>query len=587
MSSNRMRYDVPFLPRLGPLRLLPLLLIIMAAWGVLLSRLPVHSFTMVLSGGLFLANGLALALLIRRSREPGPEQRGWKLFAASVAVIIGSNLFLFFTRPLFVGLPLAEVGYLGLQIAAGVLQAWALLVWPFHSSAQEYRHPLNVMGSLLFILAIFLLFWGTVLCKVPRQDQVATYLRMMVLAIRVALVVGISVYFLAENPGRMKGPLGWFLFGSLVWACTILLVNSLLRNANAELQPSPLFTLTLAAPFSLILMASARTPVEPLGTGGRIAFEFIEFLIVLPFLAVGILLVVFVTLDRGQLLAVLLGFLALCLLFLIRHFFLLKEAYMANEILEDRVLARTRDLEKMQVTLLRTERMNSVATLGAGLAHDLNNALGIVKARAELNQMKLDQGEALNDSDMERILIAADQSAALTRRLMAFARMEEEPPILIDLHRETADLEPLLRMLLPRNIALKLTFRDPVTPVLGSRDRIEQMLVNLVGNARDAMPDGGHIAVELDREGESPESRVFLRVIDDGPGIPPELLERIFQPFFTTKPSGKGTGLGLPSVRHAMEELGGSLEVQSEPGRGSTFTLWFPPPSVMGTGGSD
>jgi len=578
MFRDSMTAHPPLWRQPSPLRLLPALLVVMVVWGAVLSRVVPPLFTPVLGAGLFLANGLALFLLVQRARERGPEQWGWSLLAASLGLILFSNIALCCARPLLVNLTLAEMLYLGLQFAAGLLQSWALLVWPFRSSALEYRQPLNLVGSLLFSLALLMLIWGTSLYFHPGQYQGVMFLRVLVLSIRVAFSVGIAVYFLAEEPRRVKGPLGWFLIGTLVWATNLLLIRPYLHVAHAALQPSPLFALALAAPFSLILTALCKTPVEIPEPEGRSTSALVEWLIALPFLAVGLLLVLFVVGDKPHLLAISLGFMTLCVLFLVRHVFLLREARRAREILEDRVLARTKDLEALQGLLIRTERMNSVAMLGAGLAHDLNNALGIVKSCAELQQMRLERGEAVKASDISRILAAADQSAAMTRRLMAFARPDQDQPVLIDLHRETAGLEPLLRMLLPRNITLQINFRDPITPILGSRDRIEQMLVNLVSNARDAMPGGGRILLELDREGNSPESRIFMRVTDGGPGIPPELLDQIFEPFFTTKPSGKGTGLGLPSVRHTMEELGGSLEVQSEQARGTTFTLWFPPP---------
>ncbi|WLT30769.1 sensor histidine kinase [Geothrix sp. PMB-07] len=568
----------PSQARLGAGSVLPALLAILLAYGVLLSRLPQDQVSAAFGLGLLLANGAALILLAFRSREPGPEQRGWRLLAASALVLVASNLALAFTGALAHLGPVEGI-HLFLQLAAALLQAWALLSWPFRSSTQAFRRPLNLIGSLLCSLAILLLLWGALLYNPPDQGQEVVYLRMMALSARVAVVAGITVYFLAEDPRRVRGPLGWFMFGSLAWGATIVLAQPTAYGSNATLQPSALLGLTLMAPFTLILVAQSRQPVEVDGQAAPVGFEFVEWLIYLPFLAASLLLVLFTLGRNPHLLLFTTGFLGICALSLARHGFLLREARVAREELEDRVRARTHDLETLQATLRRTERMNAIATLGAGLAHDLNNALSVVLSSAELSRAKLVKGEPPNPSDMDRIIVAADQSAALTRRLMTFARTDQKPPGLIDLHHATADLESLLRMLLPRDVTLQLVFRDPITPILGSRDRIEQMLVNLVSNARDAMPQGGHIEVQLDRESDSPQSRIFLRVTDDGPGMPPDLLESIFKPFFTTKPLGQGTGLGLASVRYTMEELGGSVEVDSKLGVGTTFTLWFPPPA--------
>jgi signal transduction histidine kinase len=558
-------------------RLLPLLLGIMAAYGVVISKLPVPWVSPAFGLGLLLANGTALILMIGRGREAGPEQRGWRLLAASALVLVASNLALSFTTALDRFGPIEGV-HLALQLTAAFLQAKALLVWPFRSSAQTYRRPLNLIGGLLCSLAILLLLWGTLLYDPPDPGRWALYMRMMAVSTRVAVIAGIAAYFLAEDPRRVRGPLGWLMFGSLIWGANIVLTQPAMYGPHATLQPSALLSLTLTAPFMLILVACSRRPVETEENEAPVAFEFIEWLIYLPFIAASVLLVLFTLGHKQHLLLFTLGFLGICVLSLARHIFLLKEARVAKEGLEDRVLARTHDLEMLQATLRRTERMNAIATLGAGLAHDLNNALNVVLSSAELPRMTLEEGGTPRPSDMDRIIVAADQSAALTRRLMAFARNDQKPPGLMDLHHATADLEALLRMLLPRNVTLKLVFNDPITPILGSQDRIEQMLVNLVSNARDAMPQGGHIHVQLDRESESPLSRIFLRVTDNGPGIPLELIESIFKTFFTTKPIGQGTGLGLASVRYTMEELGGSVEVESEPGLGTTFTLWFPPP---------
>jgi two-component system cell cycle sensor histidine kinase/response regulator CckA len=261
---------------------------------------------------------------------------------------------------------------------------------------------------------------------------------------------------------------------------------------------------------------------------------------------------------------------------LLRGALALRDLQHLSVALETRVLERTHDLEDMQDAMLRTERMNAMAVLGAGMAHDLNNTLATVRACAELARMKLEDGQSPEIRDLDHILVAADQSAALTRRLMSFGHMEEAPPTVICLREELSHLETILRMLLGRQISLRFELGEARVPVLGSRAQIEQILVNLVGNARDAMPRGGTILIRLSRSSSAGKPIARVEVEDSGEGMTPEVQEKIFSPFFTTKGPGRGTGLGLASVRQLMHDLGGTLAVASQPGIGTTFVLRLP-----------
>jgi signal transduction histidine kinase len=244
--------------------------------------------------------------------------------------------------------------------------------------------------------------------------------------------------------------------------------------------------------------------------------------------------------------------------------------------LESRVEERTHDLESMQEAMLRTERMNAMAVLGAGMAHDLNNALATVRACAELALGKLEEGRALETKDLDHILVAADQSAALTRRLMNYGRAEDEPLKTICLREELSHLETILRMLLGRHISLRLELGQVTVPIFGSRAQIEQIFVNLVANARDAMQSGGEIIIRLSHSVSAGHPIARVEVEDSGEGMTPEVQAKLFSPFFTTKGHGRGTGLGLASVRQLMQDLGGSLAVASQPGVGTTFVLRIP-----------
>ena len=220
--------------------------------------------------------------------------------------------------------------------------------------------------------------------------------------------------------------------------------------------------------------------------------------------------------------------------------------------------------------------MNTLALMGAGLAHDLNNLLCAMKGSAELAVIHLEEGQPLAPRDLTRLASTADRAASLTRRLMGYVRSEAEELHPLDLGQELLQMEATLRLILPRSVSLGIEV--PLYQALlaaSTRTRLEQMLVNLVANARDAMPEGGRLQIRL-HPGRSGAGQVVIEVTDSGTGMTPEVQAHIFDPFFTTKPPGKGTGLGLPSLKAMVEADGGGLEVASAPGLGSTFRILLP-----------
>jgi signal transduction histidine kinase len=269
-------------------------------------------------------------------------------------------------------------------------------------------------------------------------------------------------------------------------------------------------------------------------------------------------------------------FLGMVILLLLRQFQAIQDLQAARETLADRVKHRTHALEQAQEAILRTERMNTLAMMGAGLAHDLNNLLSAVKGSADLALINLESGIIPRPEDLERITMAADRAALMTRKLMDFARREKEDLHPMDLGREVREMETTLRLLLPRSVAFSLRFGGSAPfMVMGTRVQLEQMLVNLVANAADAMPSGGTLSVRVDRAGTH-QDLALIEVVDSGIGMTPEVLARIFDAFYTTKAPGKGTGLGLSSLKAMVEEVGGRLEVESEPDRGSCFRILVP-----------
>jgi len=551
-------------------------LVLMVAFGTLVSALPLRLVQPAISLGLGTVNLAAFPLLLRRALERGPEQKGWRLLTLSFLGVVASNAALLVSPAQLNTVSVAEGIFVGLQPFIALLQGAALLSWPFREPARTSHRIMSLLGCLIFGGSLFLVLWSTALYRELDHGQWPVYFRMMGLAVRVALVGGAATYILADDPRRIRGPVGWIFAAAVGVVAIILLVRPFLYDQHAVMQASPFFGLVLSGPLAFASAAWVRTPAEVPIDEPRLRYPMVEGLIYLPFMAVGILLMLSALHRQDHLLAPLSGFMAVSALLLIRQFLLLREVRRSNERLEERVLQRTRSLEELQHVVLRTERLNSIGVLGAGLTHDLNNALASIRATAEITRLKMETGEPADTTDLDRIIVAADQSATLTGRLMAFARQEDEIHQDLDLAAEVSSLEAILRMLLNRQTTLSLNLGYEAVPIRGSRTQIEQILVNLVGNARDAMPTGGAIRVDVaaDRGSDPPMAR--LRVKDEGQGMSPETLSRLFQPFFTTKAPGKGTGLGLASVRLLVEEAQGTIQVESEPGRGTCFTLSFP-----------
>jgi len=552
------------------------ILLLMAAFGGLTSVLPSYLIQPVVSMALALANLVALALLFLRSRDPGPERLGWRLMALSILGGIAANTVLLFTPSPLVRVSLTEVLFFGLQVVIALVQAWALLSWPFQRTPYRSSRIRDVLGGLIFAGSLFLLLWTTNLWQEWDHGRWPVFVRIMGLSIRVAIIGGVAAYFLAGDPRRVRGPLGWIFTAAVITVAAVLLLRSYLYDANAVLQPSWIFGLLLVIPLTYAAAAWLEIPVEVPEDLPELPYNIVEVMLYLPFAAVGGTLILTALLHHSHLLHQLIGFVLVSTLLLFRQFLLLREVRLAKFRLEERVLTRTRNLEDLQGIMLRTERMNAVGAMGAGLAHDLNNTLAGIRVQAELARTHVEEGKSPTVSDLDRILVAADQSTALTGRLMAFARQEEEAFSPLDLAAETSKLEKILRMLLTRQTSLSLDLGSGPAFIHGSRNHIEQVLVNLIGNARDAMPQGGTITLRIRVEAEADPPVVRLEVGDTGSGMAPEVLAHLFQPFFTTKAPGKGTGLGLASVKHLVEDVNGSIQVHSVPDQGTLFTLRFP-----------
>jgi len=220
--------------------------------------------------------------------------------------------------------------------------------------------------------------------------------------------------------------------------------------------------------------------------------------------------------------------------------------------------------------LRQSQKMEAVGQLAGGIAHDFNNLLTVIAGYGESARRRIGAGPG--SGELQEIARAAERASDLTRQLLAFARRQVLEPALLDVNEVAADLVPMLSRLIGEAVEIAMLAAPELPPVLADRAQLEQVIINLAINARDAMPAGGTLAIETSTQDE----HVRLTVADTGSGIAPDVLERIFEPFYTTKDVGFGTGLGLATVHGIVTQSGGRVDVSSQPGLGSTFTVWLP-----------
>jgi len=269
----------------------------------------------------------------------------------------------------------------------------------------------------------------------------------------------------------------------------------------------------------------------------------------------------------------------------------------SNRTLEDRVTERTAAFERQSEALRDAQRMESVGLLAGGIAHDFNNLLTVVLANVSLMR-----SARLDDNDrqsIEEVAGAANRGAELVRQLLAFSRRQILKPRVLDLAKVLRDMEAFLSRLIGSQVELKVTVAvgagEQVLPVKADPSQLQQVIVNLATNARDAMPAGGRLTIEIDRFFKNGEGHpglpagVYARlcVRDTGVGMDEATRRLAFDPFFTTKEAGRGTGLGLATVYGIVEQSGGFIFVDSQPGKGSAFTVYLPvsPDPIAGSGG--
>jgi nitrogen-specific signal transduction histidine kinase/CheY-like chemotaxis protein len=251
--------------------------------------------------------------------------------------------------------------------------------------------------------------------------------------------------------------------------------------------------------------------------------------------------------------------------------------------------------ELLQAQLQQAQRLENLGQLAGGIAHDFNNLLAVIInyvtfVSEEMNDAtELDWAKRWETAsvDVDQIKLAAERAARLTHQLLAFARREVVRPQVINLDEVISGVAEMLRRTLGEHVDLAISSAGELWPVLADPGQLEQVLVNLAVNARDAMPGGGTLTIETSNvtvdddfiAGGSkarPGRNVRLRVSDSGTGMPADVIEHAFEPFFTTKPEGAGTGLGLATVYGIITQAEGHVQIYSEPGAGTTFSIMLP-----------
>jgi signal transduction histidine kinase/ActR/RegA family two-component response regulator len=258
--------------------------------------------------------------------------------------------------------------------------------------------------------------------------------------------------------------------------------------------------------------------------------------------------------------------------------------------LEQTVAALSKEIaerEKLEQQLLQAQKLESIGLLAGGVAHEFNNQLTAISGYGQLLKDRIPEDDELMQESVEQVLKGAERAAELTRSLLSFSRKQENNPMPVTVNSIVDNVSILIRRLIGEDVEFSIIFACQELLVMADYGQIEQVLINLATNARDAMPNGGRLTIrtkpvtvkngsETLYELALPGNYAQISVSDTGTGIDEKLFEKLFEPFYTTKEVGKGTGLGLSIAYGIIKQHGGSILVSSEPGKWTTFNIYLP-----------
>lgn len=507
----------------------------------------------------------AAGLAWRRARKEGPS--------AFTLLGLGAALGGLRYAPTLIHLPYAALIGPAVSILSLVALGGGFLLWP-----QRARMPRDRVRTFLDGLAIAASLFTLAWMATGSMASVGRLSRGMVLlySIQIGVCLGVlSLWLLQETrlalpeQAQAKRFVRWSLVVLLLYSTVVVLlritglyIQNYLGDAAEVLHQGA----------NALLVLAALSPVAPPTDLPRREKPSVFRALIPTMVSLGVLALAAIQVFRPQgespqaLLA--LGAILMAILVL-RHGLLILDLERLSQGLEDRVEARTRELEAHHREAMNGLRVRMMAGLAAGLAHDLNNILGIIQMRLELlrEACRPDQITTLDTLDD-----AAGRAIRMTRRILESGRLQELVPVPIDLSAWFTEQEGLWRALLRPGQRLEVQAMEGLQ-VLADTQSLDQILQNLVSNARDALGSGGTIRIAARPWSDGGR----IEVQDDGPGIPADQLDQLFEPFYTTKPSG--TGLGLATVRNLVLQNQGAIQVESAPGQGTIFSIDLPAPA--------
>lgn len=517
--------------------------------------------------GVFLLGAWTAALAWRRGRGEGPS--------AFLLLGLGAALGGIHYLPALFQIPHASLVGPAISITALLALGAGFMRWPQQTRMPRDRTRASLDG-LAIALSMFLAAWLALgsargVGLVPRHLML-TYL------VQISASLGILALWLLQET-RLRLPEQARAKAFVRGALTVFVAHSVLRallrvtghyqggylgHAVEVLHQVAILFIALAALSPAAAGESDRAHAKP-----SPARALIPSIVSLVVLLLGAFRMVSAT---GETSRTLMGLcLALLGVLMLRHGLLILDLERLSHGLEARVRERTRELEAHHHEAMGDLRMRMMAGLAAGLAHDLNNLMGVIRLRVDL----LAEGGAPHQkANLDVLKEASERAAVMTRRILAASRMQEILPTAFDFTGWLESRGPLLQALLQHGQRLELEVAAGLH-VMGDPQSLDQILQNLATNARDAMAPAGRLRIRAWRH----QTAIHLEIGDDGPGIPPEHLSRMFEPFFTTKPHG--TGLGLATVRNLVVQNRGAIRIESAPGRGTTFHIELPAPEPL------